>query len=120
MNVVVAVLVILMSMIVGYLISEWVHNHIYNVDTDKEDRRRKKEFYRKRMEETDESYETTIKTRNWDINFHSISTQEPPRTRITTLEFTLKAALKNENYEYAAKLRDRINEIKNNKSNEDR
>ena len=132
MDIVVSILVVLMSMIVGYLISEWVH-------IDKENRKRKrdkdyglnKEFYKEYPLGTNEAFEYTIiqepcigfdkidddKLDEWDINFHSTSTQGPPRS-IRHLEDLLEIALKNENYEYAAQLRDRINKIKNNK-NED-
>ena len=129
MDIVVSILVVLMSMIVGYLISEWVH-------IDKENRKRKrdkdyglnKEFYKEYPLGTNEAFEYTIiqeppkgvdKQETYCINFHSTGTQGPPRkSSTTTLEDLLEIALKNENYEYAAQLRDRINKIKNNK-NED-
>lgn len=51
-------------------------------------------------------------------NYHSTRTQGPPRrSAMATLEDLLESALKNENYEIAAKLRDRINKQKNNEDN---
>lgn len=126
MDVILEISLILMGMIVGYLISTWPRINLGNRkrkrdkdyglnnsdNLDWQDKLRTSESYES------ESWETTINTRNWDINFHSTSTQGPPRrSAMATLEDLLEIALKNENYEYAAKLRDRINKQKNNEDN---
>jgi len=126
MDVVLEISLILMGMIVGYLIGTWPRINLGNRkrkrdkdyglnnsdNLDWQDKLRTSESYES------ESWESTINTRNWDINFHSTSTQGPPRrSAMATLEDLLEIALKNENYEYAAKLRDRINKQKNNEDN---
>tara|TARA_R110002020_G_scaffold91018_1_gene221293 strand:- start:1013 stop:1375 length:363 start_codon:yes stop_codon:yes gene_type:complete len=117
MDVVVAILVILMSMIVGYLISEWVHINKENRKAEKKSKESVDRFMSK-PRTSDEAFKTITYTDEYGLNFHSTSTQGPPRRSVmATLEATLKAALKNENYEYAAKLRDRINKQKNNEDN---
>ncbi len=131
MDVVLEISLILLGIIVGYLISTWPRVNLGN-------RKRKrdeyyglyKESYRKYPLSTDEAFEYTItheppkgvdKQETYCINFHSTSTQGPPRkSSTTTLEDLLEIALKKENYEYAAKLRDRINKQKNNEDNNSR
>jgi excinuclease UvrABC helicase subunit UvrB len=125
MDIVVIILGILMSIGLGYLINEWRH-------IDKKEKKAEKiakDSMDRFIKYTDgEEFEYTIthtppkgvdKQETYCINFHSTSTQGPPRrSAMTTLEDLLKIALKNENYEYAAQLRDKINKIKNSK-NED-
>ena len=126
MDIVVSILVVLMSMIVGYLISEWRHIDKENRKAEKISKESMDRFITRNP--NSEEFEYTIiqeppkgvdKQETYCINFHSTGTQGPPRkSSTTTLEDLLEIALKNENYEYAAQLRDRINKIKNNK-NED-
>ena len=108
MDIVVSILVVLMSMIVGYLISEWRH-------IDKENRKAEKiskesmDRFMSKPRTSDEAFKTITYTDEYGLNFHSTSTQGPPRkSAMATLEDLLEIALKNENYEYAARLRDRI------------
>jgi len=119
MDVVVAILIVLMSMIVGYLISEWRHIDKKNRKAEKIKKDSMDRFITDYPKTPDEAFKTITYTNDWGINFHSTNTQGPPReSAMATLEDLLEIALKNENYEYAAQLRDRINKQKNNKSNE--
>lgn len=118
MDVVLEISLILLGIIVGYLISTWPRVNLGNRKAEKISKDSMDRFMSK-PRTSDEAFKTITYTDEYGLNFHSTSTQGPPRrSAMATLEATLKAALKNENYEYAAKLRDRINKLKNNKSNE--
>ena len=126
----VSILVVLVSVVLGYLINEWRHivkkeKKLEKIAKDSMDR------FKEYPLGTNEAFEYTIiqepcigfdkidddKLDEWSINFHSTSTQGPPRrSAMATWEGLLEIALKNENYEQAAKIRDRINKIKNNKN----
>ena len=115
MDVVVAILVILMSMIVGYLLNEWIRA---NKKKRTIKRASNKEFYKDYPEEAKKiaSAIKDIPISDYDTHF-----QGPPRKsamRFITLEDLLKRAIEEENYENAAKLRDAIKKQNNNKSNE--
>ena len=121
MDIVVIILGILMSIGLGYLINEWRHI----VRKEKKAEKIAKDSMDRFIKYTNsEEFEYTItqtpskgvdKQDEWDINFHSTSTQGPPRS-IRHLEDLLEIALKNENYEYAAKLRDKLIQIQYNKN----
>lgn len=130
MDIVVHILLIvpfLMGMAVGYVFKDWIRS----IKKKRTIKKANKESYKEYPLSTDEAFrkEPCIgfdktdadKLDEYSINFHSTITQGPPRrSAMATLEDLLENALKNENYEIAAKLRDRINKIKNNKLNEDK
>jgi len=107
----------LMGMAIGYVFKEWIRAY-------KKKRKIKEELLNKknldwqdklrkiRKDEINEDY--------YSINFHSTSTQGPPRKsamRFITLEDLLNSAIEEENYENAAKLRDAIKKQNNNEDN---
>lgn len=106
-----------MGMAIGYVFKEWIRAY-------KKKRKIKEELLNKknldwqdklrkiRKDEINEDY--------YSINFHSTSTQGPPRKsamRFITLEDLLNSAIEEENYENAAKLRDAIKKQNNNEDN---
>ena len=121
MDIVVIILGILMSIGLGYLINEWRHI----VKKEKKAEKIAKDSMDRFIKYTNgEEFEYTItqtpskgvdKQDEYSINFHSTSTQRPPRS-IRHLEDLLEIALKNENYEYAAQLRDKLIQIQYNKN----
>ncbi len=137
MDIVVHVLLIvpfLMGMAIGYVFKDWIRS----IKKKRTIKRANKEFYKEYPLSADEAYndgkpltnscrevplfgfdqEDADKLDKWNINYHSTSTQGPPRrSAMATLEDLLESALKLENYEIAAKLRDRINKLKNNEDN---
>lgn len=116
-----------MGMAIGYVFKDWIRS----IKKKRTIKRANKEFYKEYPLSADESFnacrevplfgmdqEDADKLDKWNINYHSTSTQGPPRrSAMATLEDLLESALKNENYEIAAKLRDRINKLKNNEDN---
>jgi excinuclease UvrABC helicase subunit UvrB len=123
MDIVVIILGILMSIGLGYLINEWRHI----VKKEKKAEKIAKDSMDRFIKYTNgEEFEYTIthtppkgmdKQDEYSINFHSTSTQGPPReSAMATLEGLLEIALKNENYEYAAQLRDKLIQIQYNKN----
>jgi len=112
MDVVLEISLILMGMIVGYLIGTWPRINLGN---------RKEELLNKKNLDWQDKLrgirKDEIMENDWGINFHSTSTQGPPRrSAMATLEGLLEIALKNENYEYAAQLRDKLIQIQYNKN----
>ena len=122
MDIVVIILGILMSIGLGYLINEWRH-------IDKKEKKAEK-IAKDSMDRfikytNGEEFEYTIthtppkgvdKQDEWDINFHQIPQGPSRESAMATLEGLLEIALKNENYEYAAKLRDKLVKIQYNKN----
>lgn len=106
-----------MGMAIGYVFNEWWNR--------KKDYRKAEKISKESMDRfmskpitSGVIFNSIDISDEYGLNFHSTSTQGPPRrSAMATLEATLKAALKNENYEYAAKLRDRINKQNNNEDN---
>ena len=125
MDVVVAILVILMSMIVGYLLNEWIRA---NKKKRTIKRASNKEFYKdyliqlvKMWFKPEEAKKIASAIKDIPISDYDTHFQGPPRKsamRFITLEDLLKRAIEEENYENAAKLRDAIKKQNNNKSNE--
>lgn len=117
MDIVVHILLIvpfLMGMAIGYVFKDWIRAY-------KKKRKIKEELLDKKNLDQQDKIRDRIDRINEDyysMNYHSTSTQGPPRrSAMATLEDLLEGALKNENYEIAAKLRDRINKQKNNEDN---
>tara|TARA_R110001583_G_scaffold2725_13_gene19104 strand:+ start:9350 stop:9640 length:291 start_codon:yes stop_codon:yes gene_type:complete len=95
MDIVVSILVVLVSVVLGYLINELRHI-----------KKKKRELAK-------------MKTPGRDFIKYfkdNLVTPQPDRTMIDVWGDYLKIAIKNENYEHAAKLRDRIKKLKTNKN----
>ena len=117
-EIVLASLFFLMGLSIGFI--------IWGLDEYKKKRKIKEELLNKKNLDWQDKLRNIINDEknienDWGINFHSTSTQGPPRKsamKFITLEDLLKKAIEEENYENAAKLRDAIEKQKNNKSNE--
>jgi protein-arginine kinase activator protein McsA len=95
MDIIVSILGVLMSVILGYLINELRHI-------------KKKERELAKMKTPGRDFIKYFK--------ENLVTPQPDRTMIDVWGDYLKIAIKNENYEHAAKLRDRIKKLKTNKN----
>ena len=95
MDIVVSILVVLVSVVLGYLINEWRHI-----------KKKKRELAK--METPGRDFIKYFK--------ENLVTPQPDKTMVDVWGDYLKIAIENENYEYAAKLRDKIKKLKNQKN----
>jgi len=117
MDIVVIILGVLMSIILGYLINEWRHIIKKEKKAEKLSKESIDRFITNYPKTPNESFKTITYTDVFGLNYHSTSTQGPPRKSvIATLEDRLIAALEDEDYELAAKLRDELIKIQYNKN----